>query len=181
MGRAMTILIGYATEHGSTRGVAERIGTRLTDAGLDVDVLPLSAVIDLNAYDAVILGSAIHDGTWLPDAAEYVTRHRTALVRGPLWLFSVGLLGERTSVFPGWVARSLRQLRSRHESDALVWLRTSVAPIGHRYFTGVIEREHWPVIGRVMFALMGGRYGDHRDWFGIDAWADEVVRYLDKA
>ena len=30
------VLVGYASRHGATRGIAERIGTRLRDAGLDV-------------------------------------------------------------------------------------------------------------------------------------------------
>ncbi|WP_223281107.1 hypothetical protein [Streptomyces antnestii] len=32
--------------------------------------------------------------------------------------------------------------------------------------------------GRAMFRLMGCRYGDHRDWQAIDAWADGIAEDL---
>ncbi len=46
------VLVGYATRHGATRGIAERIGTRLRDAGLEADVRPVSAVRDLPEFAA---------------------------------------------------------------------------------------------------------------------------------
>ena len=60
------ILVTYATCTGSTVGVAEAIGKTLAEQGLIVDVLPMQAVKDLSAYQAVVAGSAIQDKRWLP-------------------------------------------------------------------------------------------------------------------
>ena len=56
----MVVLVGYATKHGSTRGVAERIAARLREHGLGVDVRALRGTEDAAAYDAVVFGSAVY-------------------------------------------------------------------------------------------------------------------------
>ena len=53
-------ILAYATWAGSTTGVAETIGQTLREAGADVDVCPVVNVDDLDEYDAVILGAAVH-------------------------------------------------------------------------------------------------------------------------
>ena len=49
---------------------------------------------------------------------------------------------------------------------------------GHRLFSGVVRKQHLTPGGRAKFRLMGGRYGDFRDWAQIDAWADAVADEL---
>ena len=51
----LSILVAYATKHGSTGGIAERIAERLRAAGLDAEALPVKSVRDVASYDAVIL------------------------------------------------------------------------------------------------------------------------------
>jgi len=41
----MPVLVAYATKHGSTRGIAERISVILRAAGLDVDQAPVSDAV----------------------------------------------------------------------------------------------------------------------------------------
>ena len=40
----MNVLVAYATKHGATEGIAERIAVRLIAAGLLADVKPCKAV-----------------------------------------------------------------------------------------------------------------------------------------
>jgi len=42
----MTTLVAYASRYGASQGIAERIGARLADAGLPVDVRSVSDVAD---------------------------------------------------------------------------------------------------------------------------------------
>lgn len=89
----MHVLIAYASRHGSTAGIAERIAVRLTEAGTTADLRPVSEVEDLDAYDAFVIGSAAYMLHWLKDATTFVKRHRDVLAARPLWLFSSGPLG----------------------------------------------------------------------------------------
>jgi menaquinone-dependent protoporphyrinogen IX oxidase len=54
------VLVVYATKHGATAEIAEKIGQVLRQAGLRTDVLPTDRVSDLAAYKAVVLGSAVY-------------------------------------------------------------------------------------------------------------------------
>ena len=45
---------------------------------------------------------------------------------------------------------------------------------GHHFFAGSIAPGDWPGLGRILFRLMGGRYGDARDWADVDGWVATV-------
>lgn len=49
------VLVAYATKHGGTAEIAEKIGEVLHQAGLPADVLPVKQVNDLTPYTAVVL------------------------------------------------------------------------------------------------------------------------------
>jgi hypothetical protein len=68
----MVVLVGYATAHGSTHEVAERLAADLGRAGLKADVRPLEAVEDADTYGAFVLGSAVHNQNWLDPARRFV-------------------------------------------------------------------------------------------------------------
>lgn len=74
---SVLVLVTCATHHGSTRSIAERIGERLTEHGNDVEVVEAHEVQQLWQYGAVVAGSAIHNGDWLPEGAEFLHRHAT--------------------------------------------------------------------------------------------------------
>ncbi|MBO1333028.1 flavodoxin domain-containing protein [Streptomyces sp. VRA16 Mangrove soil] len=166
----MPVLVAYASAHGSTREVAEHIAARLGRRGLDAVTAPLDTDPDPCPWQAVVLGSAVHDGAWLPPAEAYVRRRGAALRGRPVWMFSVGM----SAALP----RPLRRLASRAEQPPIARLVTVVRPREHRRFSGVIRRDQLDRRGRVVFRLLGCRYGDHRDWPGIDAWADAVAAHL---
>ena len=50
--------------------VALREALAASAAGVQVDVLPMQEVTDLSVYRAVVVGSAIQDRQWLPEAVE---------------------------------------------------------------------------------------------------------------
>src|SRR5688572_13307597 len=76
---AMYVLVGYASAQGSTAEVARRIGSVIETGGMSVDVLPIKDVASLVDYDAVVLGSAIHTQSWLPEATDFMQTHATEL------------------------------------------------------------------------------------------------------
>ena len=92
----MTVLVAYASKHGSTQGIAERITEKLRQLGKEVEAQPMDAVEDTGSYEAFVIGSAIYFGSWLKEATEWVRRNKAILAGRPVWLFSSGPLGART-------------------------------------------------------------------------------------
>jgi menaquinone-dependent protoporphyrinogen oxidase len=169
----MDVLVGYATAHGSTAEVAERIATGLRARGASVTLAVAAAVDDVERFEAAVLGSAVHSGDWLTDAEQFVDRNAAALAERKTWLFSVCSLGETTSFFPDGVTRFMTKRRT--DSKQLARWRSLIGEGHHRYFAGVVERGQWSRIGDLFLRVMGGKFGDHRDWADIDAWADSIA------
>ena len=175
----MVILIAFATRHGSTRGVAERIGRQVQASGIPAEVRPVSEITDPGRYDAVVLGSAIHNMKWLPEASQFAERNAAVLRQRPTWLFSVSSVGDHESVFSPPVGRVLRAMKK--ETGEISTLRSAIHPREHRNFAGAIARTDWGAGGNAFLRLMGGRYGDHRNWPEIDSWASRIAAQLDAA
>ena len=170
------VLIGYASAHGSTKGIAIRVGELVGAEGFEVDVRPIDEIESVDSYDAVILGSAIHNQQWLPAAALFVRTQGAVLAGRPVWLFSVCSIGETSSFFSERLARPMR--RRRKEPAVVSEVRKTLDVGDHRFFAGVIERSHWSVAGNLFLRLFGGTFGDHRDWPDIERWATGVARSL---
>jgi menaquinone-dependent protoporphyrinogen oxidase len=165
-------LVTYATQHGATAGIAERIGARLRlHTGADaVDVLPVDAVTSVTPrYGAVVLGSGIYNGLWLPPATTFAEHHGEALAGRPLWLFSAAAFDD--------THRLVGRIMPREPKD-IGDLRQRLRPRGYRVFAGVVERGMWPPPAMLLYRAFGGRPGDHRDWAAIDRWADEIAESL---
>jgi menaquinone-dependent protoporphyrinogen oxidase len=174
----MTILVAYASRHGATQGIAERIAGRLQAAGLDVELHPAADVRDAAAYDAVVVGAAAYMFHWLSDATRFVDRNRAALAARPVWLFSSGPVGTDTV-----------DAKGRDVLEALVpreWprLRAAVRPRGERVFFGAWDPSQPPVgLAERFMKLMPAAKdsmptGDWRDWPAIEAWGDEIAATL---
>lgn len=84
-----TILIAYASRTGSAGGVAETIGKTLAESGAPVEVRLMKDVQDLAPYRAVVVGSAIRGGKWLPEAMQFMRTHRATLAQKPFAAFLV--------------------------------------------------------------------------------------------
>jgi menaquinone-dependent protoporphyrinogen oxidase len=167
----MRMLIGYASMHGSTAEIGERIAEALQRQELVVEVLPVQQAPSPEGYDAVVLGSAIHNQAWLPAAAEYVTRHAESLRNRPVWLFSVGM----SAALPRWIRGSARASQDRHLAQAM---RDVVWPRGHLLLSGVATPEQFPRWVKTLFRMLGARFGDFRDWARIETWAQDIAAEL---
>jgi menaquinone-dependent protoporphyrinogen oxidase len=168
----MFILVGYASEHGSTRGIAQRVAATLSRHGNHVQVVALDRVPDAGGYyDAFVLGSAVHGQAWLPLATDWLRRNGEGLGSRPVWLFSVGM--------PAALRGPLRALSGKEEPKIRKAFPPGIRLRDHRLFSGVFEADHVPFLGRLIFRLVGGRYGDYRDWAEIDAWAEDIASHLE--
>ncbi|HNS50666.1 MAG TPA: flavodoxin domain-containing protein [Anaerolineae bacterium] len=162
------ILVAYATKYGSTKGIAERIGQALREAGLQVDIRPAGDVRDLAPYHAVVLGSAVYIFRWRREAVRLL-RALAALPGRPVWLFSSGPTSETdTDAFPGGLKlpKAMQPFADR--------LRVRDAAV----FRGVNDPQKMNALERWMMSNMKAPSGDFREWDAIDAWARGIAQAL---
>lgn len=81
----MSILLVYATRHGATAGIAERIAALLTESDQPAEARPVEEVTSVNGYDAVVLGAAAYMFHWLKPAVKFARKHRAELVSRRVW------------------------------------------------------------------------------------------------
>jgi menaquinone-dependent protoporphyrinogen oxidase len=166
----MDVLVGYATAHGSTREIAERLATKLSEAGLKAEARAMETVDDADAYRAFVLGSAVHGQTWLDAAKDFVHANLDLLDTRPVWIFSVGM--------PGALRGPWKRLVPKEIPLIVESLPGDLSYRDHRLFSGVVARDQLPLTGRVLFHLVGGRFGDYRDWDAIEGWASGIADQL---
>jgi menaquinone-dependent protoporphyrinogen oxidase len=174
----MNVLITYATRHGATGGIAERIAETLREAGVPAEARPVEDVTRLAGYDAVVLGGAAYMFHWLKPARTFAKQHRAELQQRPVWLFSSGPLGEDQVDEEG---RDVREAARPKEFQELTEI---LRPRGEEVFFGAYDPEAKPVgLGERVTRMMPAAKdalpaGDYRDWERIDAWARQIAQEL---
>src|SRR5438552_2651158 len=127
----MVVLIAYSSSFGSTREIASRIASQIGKAGNEVECLPVDQIQQLNNYDPVLIGSAIHGQKWLPEGTEFVHKHREALASRSVWAFSVGM--------PEGMPKMLRTKAVKAEENHIIdSLSKDIHIRGHKLFSGVM-------------------------------------------
>jgi len=157
------VLVAYATKHGATRGIADRIAEELREAGLDASVAEVREVAGLESFDAVVLGSAVYAGRWRGEAVRFVKRHRAELASRPLWLFSNGPLDTET------VPATLEMTKP------VARITAGLAPVDHETFGGALLPG---TPGFIEGLMLRSRAGDFRDWDHVRAWTREIAADL---
>jgi menaquinone-dependent protoporphyrinogen oxidase len=169
----MRILVAYASRAGSTRGIAEFIGEKLGEKGLQADVKGVSSSIDPGAYDAFIIGSAVYQYHWLKEAKEFVSKNRAVLAVRPVWVFSSGPTGRNPTDKKG---RDLKEVDAPKERDEI---GESIHPRDHHIFFGAFYPDR--IKGAMgFFARMAPKedQGDFRNWPEIEAWTNDIASSL---
>ncbi len=174
----MSILVAYASKHGATKGIAERIADRLRSAGLEAEARPVKDVRGVAGYDAFVIGSALYLFHWMKEAQAFVRHSRGALAGRPVWLFSCGPIGTETVDKDG---RNVVDVAGPRELPDLI---DAVHPREHHVFFGAYDPNRRPIglgerfIGLMPAARAAFPAGDFRDWAEIEAWADAIARDL---
>jgi len=161
----MTILVAYASKHGSTQGIAERIAEKLRQLGKEAEARPVDTVEDPGSYDALVIGSAVYYGSWLKEATEWVLRNQAILAQSPVWLFSSGPLGT-----------DVKDAEQQPKESAE--FQQALGPRDQRIFFGVLDHNKLSFPERMVVKAVRAPEGDFRDWQAIDAWAESIARDL---
>jgi menaquinone-dependent protoporphyrinogen oxidase len=164
------VLIVYASRAGSTGEVAKAVGQTLSEAGASVDVRSVADENDLNNYEAVIVGSAIRMGRWLPEAVDFVKKHHDKLSRVPAAYFVV--------------CSTMKDDTPENRKKTLAYLdpvrkaAPDIKPVDTGLFAGVIDFSKLSFIDKSMLKVRGASEGDFRNWAAIKQWATDVAPML---
>ena len=166
------ILVTYATKHGATEEIANKIGEILRQAGLLTDVYPVKNVKNLAAYNAVILGSAVYIGSWRKEAVQFLKANQQALAARAVWLFSSGPTGEGEPIelLKGW--------RFPPAQQSLV---ESIHPRNIAVFHGNLDEKKLNAFEKWLTKNVKAQTGDFRDWNAVTAWAISIADALQKS
>jgi menaquinone-dependent protoporphyrinogen oxidase len=162
------ILVTYASQGGSTVGVAEAIGQMLSANGTIVDVRPVNEVTDLNSYTSVVIGSAVHSGKWMPEAMAFVESNQNTLRRIPTAVFQVCMM----------LATNNEQYK-RMVPDWLAPLRARIQPAAEGSFAGALWPNKYSNLSEklglhIFLAAIHLKAGDYRNWDAIRTWAESL-------
>jgi menaquinone-dependent protoporphyrinogen oxidase len=191
------ILVAYATMAGSTVEVAQAVAEEIARSDVQVDVLTLSEVKDLAAYDGVVVGAPMIMG-WHRAALRFLRKNRGVFQRIPLAVFvmcmSLTQSGE-TSVggVPVYVDETLPKppeterrlsLRERYAQLAnyvrpILMASGGVKPASIGVFGGRLDYgrlKWWAVLFAMVIIQVPA--GDRRNWTAIRSWAAGLAAAL---
>lgn len=177
----MRVLVAYASRHGATQGIAERISGTLERSGLEVTLRSADRAGAIDGYDACVIGSAAYVGHWLKDATQLVRRNRSRLASRPVWLFSSGPVGTDTVDDKG------RDVFEASRPAEFAEFAEAIHPRDERVFFGAYDPAAPPIgfmerLGAPFMRMSAIRdaipAGDFRDWPAIEAWAEDIAREL---
>lgn len=161
------ILVTHAGRTGSTAEVAKTISEVLTSRGFAVDLKPVKQKPSVKGYRAVIMGSAIRMGGWLPEMLEFIKTNQLVLNQIPTAIFTVHLFNTGTDQ----ISHAARKIYT-----GPVW--KMLTPVDEAFFAGKIDLVKLSLADRVLSRLAadrtGQKVGDFRDWDQIRGWARTI-------
>lgn len=160
----MSALVIVASRHGGTHEIGEVIAKTLRAEGVPCDVQRPEDVRDAEHfadYDAVIVGSPVYTGRWLPEARHLVDKYTEELLHRQVWMFSSGLADTpaKSSNRPAETQERMKSLEA----------------VGHKHFTGRLDLSVLNFTERAIIAAARGKQGDRRDMLAVKKWAEKIA------
>jgi menaquinone-dependent protoporphyrinogen oxidase len=172
----MTVLIAYASTHGHTAKIAERMAATLRAEGETVTQHRLDGHgdgPDPGAFDAVLVGASIHAGHHQKAVVEWAARNRTAL--GSAAFFSVCL----TAADDTEESRVATRAYLDEFAECTGW-----TPARTTTFAGALQYREYDFATRLLMRLLMRKGGhptdasrdyDYTDWNSVERFARESV------
>jgi menaquinone-dependent protoporphyrinogen oxidase len=159
-------LVTYASKYGSTQEIARRIAKVLERQGIATTVQAVQDVRSIASYEAVVVGSAVYGGSWLPEANDFVEQFQKELTSKEVWVFSSGPAShdDPVKVLGGW-----------HSPENLEETLAAIRPRATALFAGKIDAAKLSKQDYLVSSSLRGTGGDYRNWSVIEGWAEEIA------
>jgi menaquinone-dependent protoporphyrinogen oxidase len=172
-----SVLVVYASTHGHTAKVAQRIAEAVRGAGADTTVVDVrdAADVDPARHDTIVVGGSIHRGHHQRELACWVKHHDDALASRPSALFSVSLTA----------AEDTDEARTATERCIDEFVEdTGWKPQRSIAIAGALQYREYNIHTRVLMRLImkhGGRPTDtshdyvYTDWDAVDRFGRDCA------
>jgi menaquinone-dependent protoporphyrinogen oxidase len=179
------VQVVYASRHGGTAGIAERIAEVLRDEGVDVVVADAADRPDAAGFDAYVVGAGVQIGSWHKEGTEFLERNQATLATKPVWLFSSGPLPGSSMMTESEdrleLALGPREGPGSGGRKRIEVLSAAIHPREHRVFYGAYDPKDPPksMQERLVRLMPAAKRvlpaGDYREWDDIEAWARDIA------
>ncbi len=170
LNRKTRILIGYASNHGSTAEIADYIGKELNSKDATIEIQPVGQVESVEKYDIVVVGSPVNYGEWLDDITEFVENNLEKLVKVPVACFITSMAAAKTD------EDSIKEAND-HLTRSLSKI-PGLKPFQTGVFAGKLDYKKCTffekVLMKVIMTSKGLEAGDYRNWGKIRSWASTI-------
>jgi menaquinone-dependent protoporphyrinogen oxidase len=172
-----SVLVLYASTHGHTARIAERIARALEQAGVPAELRRAAAKLDPapSDYAAVVVGGSIHAGRHQRELVDWARRHATSLGAMPSAFFSVSLTAADDT--------DEGRVTARRYVDEFVE-GTGWTPGRTASFAGALQYLEYDFFTRLLIKMMMRRGGhptdssqdyDYTDWDAVDGFGRQVA------
>ncbi|MBN1999494.1 flavodoxin domain-containing protein [candidate division KSB1 bacterium] len=173
----MKVLIAYSSGYGTTKEVAERIGSILTqDAAIDAVVISVDDVAGIKEYDSVIVGSSVRADRPLANVRDFFHLHRKELESKKVAIFAVCLSANCQSGKEKVHREYLSQIIEKYPQINFMASAAFGGKIDFEKLNPVMQQLMYRVLEKTGLPTTGSV--DTRDWDFIEAWSLEVKEKL---
>lgn len=161
-----TLLVAFASTHGSTQEIAEAVAETLRGSNKQVEFLPMRSVQTLEGYDGVVLGAPLYMFHIHKDLFRFLSKHRKSIENGlPVAVFTSGPTG--TGDEEEW-----QEVHKQVEKEmaGVNWFKPKVMET----FGGKFEPTKLRFPYNLIPALRQLPATDLRDWKLIRNWAEQL-------
>lgn len=167
------ILIVYEGQFSSTAEIAKFISKNLSTSNQKVDLKKINEVKDLSIYNHIIIGSAIQYDKWMTEARNFIVKNETELSTKSVSFFLVCLvLSKKTN-------KAI--IKANNYATSIKELVPQVKVNNFGKFAGVLDYSKMSlgqrILAKVVFAIIGVKKGDYRDWNSIKKWSKNLEFY----
>jgi menaquinone-dependent protoporphyrinogen oxidase len=167
------VLVAYASQHGHTAKIAERLGTVLRRSGVDAVVCPVTAVAEADVAGAagVIAAASVHAGHHEREMLRWLEAHADALGDRPTALVSASL----TAADDTDEARATTQRLIDDVLEDTHWTPTATLAVA-----GALQYHAYHLPTKLLMRMIARRHGasddtsqdvELTDWEGVERFA----------